>query len=502
MLLKKIRKIIVFGGGTSGWLTAAYLVNNLSIPVEVHLIEDASLGPIGVGEGTQPLTARFLYHCGIDPKQWMEPSNAAFKHGVELIGWNDTPYFVDNDTVDNTLIADNLFTFDYFIDKPYKEFAEWHPAYRIAKANKSPKYKDHYDVNFHMGNNSFGAVHFSAFDIIKTIKELILDKITYTDTRITNVEKNNAGIVSLSDFNNHYYADLYIDCSGFSSILLEKTLNVPFKSYNDLLLCDKAVALPTEYTNPADECHPYTKATAMNSGWRWTIPIYNRVGNGYVYSSKFISPEDAEKELRDSIKEYNAPVRHLDMKCGVHNEVAVKNVCAVGLSAGFIEPLEATGITFTTSVVTSLTNILNHSQNIWGNTQRTYINDNFKEVINETFVFVWAHYHFSTKNDTPFWQEIRKQKITDLSEDAQQILSHFYPTPMRFLNINQNSMFNVGQWFSVLHAGGAYKDTNSNITDDDIKYAEYFLESNTERINKAINLFPNHYDFLRRWYEH
>jgi len=353
-----------------------------------------------------------------------------------------------------------------------------------------------------MGNNSFGAVHFSASDIIKTIKDLILDRITYTDTKITNVEKNEGGIISLSDANNQYSADLYIDCSGFSSILLEKSLNVSFKSYNKWLLCDRAVAIPTEYTDPIKECHPYTKATAMNSGWRWTIPIFTRVGNGYVYSSKFITPEDAEKELRDSIKEYNAPAKHLDMKCGVHDEIAVKNVCAVGLSAGFIEPLEATGITFTTSVVSSLVNILNHSQNIWGNNQRMFVNNEFQEIINETFVFVWAHYYFSNKNDTPFWQEIRKQKIIDLPEYSQQILSHFYSTPMRFLNISQGSMFNVGQWFSVLHAGGAYKDVTSTLNEDDKKYADYFLESNSERINKAINLFPNHYEFLRRWYEH
>lgn len=500
MLLKKIKKIIIFGGGTSGWLAAAFMIKNLQTPTEIHLIEDASLGPIGVGEGTQPLTARFLYQCGIDPKMWMKPSNAAFKHGVELIGWNNEPYFVDNDTVDNTLIADNLFVHDYFIDKPYSEFANWHPAYRLAKANKSPKCKDYYDINFQMGYHSFGAVHFSAFDIIKTIKDLILDKITYTNTKIVEINKNENGITSLSDGNNQYTADLYIDCSGFSSILLEKNLNVPFKSYNNWLLCDKAVAIPTEYVNPQEECHPYTKATAMNAGWRWTIPIYNRIGNGYVYSSKFISSDDAEQELRNSINEYKNPAKHLDMKCGVHEQVAVSNVCAVGLSAAFVEPLEATGITFTTSVVGFLVDALNNSLNVWGNSQRNFVNGLFQEVVVETFAFVWAHYYYSNKNDTDFWREIRKQKLADLPKSVKELLNNFLPRPMRFLNINPNSMFNVGQWFTVLHAGGAYAGQESLLDSAQNEYVEYFLKSNSDRIDNALEMFPNHYEHLKRWY--
>ena len=105
MYLQKVKKITIFGGGTSGWLTAAYLANNLKIPTEIVLIEDSEQGPIGVGEGTQPFTAKFLSQCGITPHMWMKDSNASFKYGVELIGWNDEPYFVDNDNPDNVVIA-------------------------------------------------------------------------------------------------------------------------------------------------------------------------------------------------------------------------------------------------------------------------------------------------------------------------------------------------------------------------------------------------------------
>ena len=170
MFLNKVQHIIIFGGGTSGWLTAAYMSRNLQRPTKITLIEDVSAGPIGVGEGTQPATAHFLGKCGIPPKQWMNTSDASFKYGVELEGWNDEPYFVDNDSPDNTLIAEDYYISDYFIGKTNKEFKDYHPAYRLAKQNICQKFDDYLDVNHRMGPLHFGAVHFNAHNIIKTLK--------------------------------------------------------------------------------------------------------------------------------------------------------------------------------------------------------------------------------------------------------------------------------------------------------------------------------------------
>lgn len=500
MLINKVRKIIVFGGGTSGWASAAYLVKNLKIPAEIILIEDSNAGPIGVGEGTQPFTAQFLYQCGITPKMWMKDSQASFKMGVELVGWNETPYFVDNDNSDNCLIAEHFFTSDYFVNKPHNEFVNWHPAYRLAKANRCIKLQDHLDVNFGMGEEGYGAVHFAAYEIINTIKTLILDKITYVDTKIVDVKQDMHGITKLvSDTGNEYSADLYLDCTGFKSILLGETLKVPFESYDKWLPNDRAVVIQTQYTNPEEECFPYTRATTMNAGWRFTIPIFTRVGNGYVYSSKFISDEDAEKELRESIGEFNAPAKFLKMRCGRHVEVAHKNVCAVGLSAGFVEPLEATGITFTTSVVKAVTDLLNLQGNVWNQNIRNNINRGFYEMAMEIVTFVWAHYYFSSKDDTPFWKSIRQQSISDLPKDMQYILGAFYPTPPKFMFFSPGSMFNAVQWFSVLHAGNAYKDVPA-LSKAYETYGKCFIELQNFRVEQAIRIFPNQYQYLKEWY--
>ena len=189
------------------------------------------------------------------------------------------------------------------------------------------------------------------------------------------------------------------------------------------------------------------------------------------------------------------------MKCGYHKEIAVKNVVAVGLSAGFVEPLEATGITFTTAVIKSVTELLNMNRNIWNQPIKDLINRGFYEMNMEILAFVWAHYHFSKRSDTPFWQSIRQQDIKDLPEDVQFILGHFYPRPGRFLYFSKSSMFNIVQWFSVLHAGGAYNNLEKIDRPNENEYAEYFIDVQNYRVEQAKKRFPNHYAYLDQWYK-
>lgn len=501
MTLQKVKKIIILGGGTSGWLTATYLSSKLKIPTKIELIESSNHQPIGVGEGTQPFTSTFLSACGIDPKQWMKPSNAAFKYGVELVGWNEKPYFVDNDHFLNHIIFDNFFAHDYFLDKDPEEYFRWLPAYQLARANKSPKLGK-FDFNTGPGLVTFGAVHFSAPEIISTLQDICKNKVTLIKTAISNIKKDENGIKALvSDDGTEYTADLYIDCTGFSCELMEKNLGIEFLSYENTLPCNRAVALQTEYKNPKEECRPFTQSTAMNAGWRWTIPTYKRIGNGYVYSDKFISPDEAEKELRTVLNEWNSPARHLSMKCGKLKNTAEKNVCAVGLSAGFVEPLEATGITFTTKIVEWLTILLNENNNIWSDSTRKIINHHFDMMCIEIHAFIWTHYYFSTKSNTEFWKHFRNTPLNNIPKSVQDVLQFLIPFPSRSFYMTPDSMFHQGHWFSVLHSGGVYKNVKQTQSEEERKYSEYFLNIQKTKISEAIKVFPNHYEFLRKWYE-
>lgn len=493
----KISSIIIAGGGTSGWLTAAYLIKNLNYPVEITLVESTRLGPIGVGEGTQPYTTTFLRACGLEPRDWMPSSEASYKLGVEFIGWNKEPFFVDNDSIKTHDTGKGLNHLAW-LGKSSKEYFDWLPAYRLAKNNLSPKLTEHLD--FVVGSSSSAeAVHFNAIKIAETLKNLTKSKIKYYDADILNVFKDQDGISELElSTNEKIKADLYIDCTGFKSLLLEQSLGVKHISIDNLLPCDRAVAIPTQYINPELECHPYTKSTAMNAGWRWTIPTFGRIGNGYVYSSNYISKEDAEKELRNAIQEYDAPAIHLDMKCGYKETIAVKNVVAVGLSAGFVEPLEATGITFTTKTVEVLTHYLNSFENNFDANVQTNINSYFVTMVKEIIAFIFLHYLTSNKRDTKFWKSFDDILVPTW---INQTLLQFVPTPPNDLRkFGVYEMFHSGQWFQIFNACEKYKNNKPVLDDCELVYHNIHQEMLTTRTDIEIKNFPNHYNFLKDWY--
>jgi len=498
---KKIKKITIVGGGFSGYLTALYLKKNLNLPVDITLIDNPKYKPIGVGEGTQPFTSSFLDKCGLSRKDWMKPSNATFKYGVELTGWADNRYFVDNDHFANKMLNDKLFGLHNFFNRPGKDFADWLPAYKLAKNNKSPRISE-YSINLGPHIQTSEAVHFSAVDIIETIKKEVQANITILTKEIKNVKLNEQGISKIEfDDDSSNDADLYIDCTGFSSLLIHDCLNVPFINYNSVLPCDSAVAIQTPYTDPTVECHPYTKSITMDYGWRWVIPNFSYIGNGYVYSSSYITKDQAEEELRKKINNFSSSARHLNMKCGRHEKIAVKNVIAVGLSAGFIEPLEATGITFSTKVIEWLNDVLNIQYNMYDTSAENFLNNMFFQMSNEIYAFVWFHYALSTRFDTDFWARFDYStdvsKIPDIFRDYSK---RFIPVPTGDFFYNELSLFDQSQWFSLFCASNKYEDIQIEFNNDEKKLLNYFTNLQTIKVKEAIDFLPNHYEYLKSWY--
>lgn len=495
----KVSNIVIVGGGTSGWMTAAYLLKNLHAPTQITLVESTKIGPIGVGEGTQPYTSTFLWQCGLETKDWMPLADATYKLGVEFVGWHDQPYFVDNDSIKTHQVTSSIMSHQGWVGKDVKEYFDWLPAYRLAKNNISPKLTD--ELDFVVGSNSTPAeaVHFNAFKIGEALRALCKDNLTYYDSEVININTNESGIESLELASGQLLtADLYIDCTGFKSLLIEQTLGSKHISVNGILPCDNAVTIPTQYTNPEEECHPFTRSTAMNAGWRWTIPTFGRIGNGYVYSSQYITKEEAEQELRTAINDFTTPAVHLPMRCGYKEQIALKNVIAVGLSAGFVEPLEATGITFTTKTVEVLAHFLNSFESTMSDNVRTSINQYFTDMIQEITAFIFLHYKTSNKRDTDFWKEIDDIIMPFwIKESALQ----FVPTPPADLRRDRKyDMFHSGQWFQVFNACGQYAEIDSSLNVDEQTYHNIHKEMLTRRTDLEIETFPNHYKFLNKWY--
>lgn len=495
-----IKKIIVFGGGTSGWLSAAFLRNNIPDAVEIQVIESSKVGIIGVGEGTQPYTTQFLRQCGIGPEDWMKQANATYKLGVEFNGWHDNPYFVDNDTFATFVLGPDVTTYTYWASKTKEEFFANIPSYRMAKENKSPKLKSNMDFNHGYGTETWDAVHFDAHKIGERLKELLKFKVDIVDTEIVEVDTDQGNVTCLRNAEgDEFRADLYIDCSGFKSLLIEKILETPWLDEGHNLICNKAVAIPTQYKNPQEECHPYTKATTMKNGWRWTIPTYERIGNGYVYSDKYCTPDEAEAELRDAIGEYDAEARHLDMRIGTHEGIAHGNVVAVGLSGGFVEPLEATGITFTTKSLEFLLQSLMESDGVWTPQNLHTINTKFLSMFYEIRDFIFMHYKLSNRNDTDFWKDVAKIEYPDTLKER---LKSFMPSPPNnIFDAERYSMFHSGQWFEMLMGNDFYHDSVALFPEEYEKYASMFVDIEKYRVDKVLEDWPNHYEYLTDYYK-
>lgn len=493
----RINSICIVGGGTSGFLTACYLANKFP-QINLTLVESTKIGTIGVGEGTQPYTTKFLRDCGLEPKDWMKDSDATYKLGVEFVGWQSESFFVDNDSTVTHVVGPNKLFHDYWIGKNSKDYFNWLPAYRLAKENKSPKLTPELDFVLGASVIPSEAVHFNANKIINTLKSKVINRIHYIDAEILDVKVNELGIEFLILENYQVSADLYIDCTGFKSLLIEQALNIKHHNINALLPCDKAIAMPTNYLDPTSQCHPYTKSTAMSSGWIWTIPTFGRIGNGYVYSSDFISKDNAELELRNYLQDFKTDALHINMRTGYKEKICEKNVVAVGLSGGFVEPLEATGITFTTKSVEILCNYLESFDFVYDDNVRNNINQVYNSLFKEILAFVHLHYKTNEAKKTEFWQYFDEVPFPEFIKD---IVRNFVPYPPNILFKENNfSMFHSGQWFELLMACGQYKEVSSKLSNDEVQYYEIHKEMFKIRTDLEIAKFPNHYDYLKQIY--
>jgi tryptophan halogenase len=260
-------------------------------------------------------------------------------------------------------------------------------------------YNENNDIPFNFKRNT--AFHFDATKFALWLKDhyCIPKGVKHIKEEIISIEEDKDGIKCL---NNKYKADLYIDCTGFASLLLGKTLKEPFESYSNLLPNNSAWATRIPYVDKEKELVGYTNCTAIENGWVWNIPLWSRIGTGYVYSDKFISDEDALIQFKKYLKNDDLEFKKIKMKVGIHNRIWVKNVIAIGLSAGFIEPLESNGLF---SVHEFLMIMLRHTKrekiSQWDkdnfNYQSKLLFRNFAE-------FVALHYALSHRDDTEYWK--------------------------------------------------------------------------------------------------
>lgn len=421
-MIKPVQKIVIVGGGSAGWMTAAALVKAFPTK-DIIVIESPNYPILGVGESTLGGINGFCEYLGIDEKDFMTYTDASYKMSIKFTDFYEkdggafhypfgSPFVKDTPNG----MHDWFYKKHLYPDTPIEDFVHsYFPSAALFEQNKFSLNKygqfDSYDPKWDV------AYHFDATKFGLWLKERYCKPrgVRLLSTTVVDAVVSDKGIESLQlAEGGNIEADLFIDCTGFKSLLLGEYLKEPFTSYNDMLPNNRAWATRVAYKDKEKELEPFTNSIALGNGWVWNIPSWERLGTGYVYSDKFISPEDAKEEFKQYLmsdkilfprtrEEVDAlEFKDIQMRVGIHERTFVKNVCAIGLSAGFIEPLESNGLFSVHEFLFKLIKTLERpAVTQW---DRDVYNGSVFGMWRNFAQFVALHYALSIRNDTPYWQ--------------------------------------------------------------------------------------------------
>jgi 2-polyprenyl-6-methoxyphenol hydroxylase-like FAD-dependent oxidoreductase len=456
-----VRRILVVGGGTAGWMTALTLARSLSEQgVEISLVESPTVGTIGVGEGSTPWLRGFFDSLNIEEAEWMPECHATYKCGITFDGWSIKPgrgsYFhpfasmLDNLTM--TQFVHNTDARIRGVDvcaDPDRFFI----AARLARKHLAPKPAEHFPFDIWHG------YHFDAVLLGQFLHKKALQRgVRYQTAHVTHAKLDEHGAIASVGTREGMTlaADLFIDCTGFAGLLINQALETPFVSFSENLFNDAAVAMPTPIgkTIPSE-----TISTALRHGWAWKIPLTERVGNGYVYSSQFCSADQAETELRErlGLLDSDIPARHLKMRIGRVTKHWNKNCLAVGLSQGFIEPLEATALLFIQQTAAVFVDFL--EQGDLSEAAQSRFNTRVNEHFEGTRDYIVTHYKTNSRTDTEYWRANAANR--NLSEPLKQLLNLWMSGNSIAPAVRKQSLgrgYPVFSWYSIMSGMGIFPD--------------------------------------------
>ncbi len=403
----KTDKILIVGGGSAGWMTAATLIKSFP-KKQITLIESPNIKTVGVGESTIGGIKNWTKYLDIEDDEFFKATDATYKLSIRFENFYNKkdggfhyPFGDANLDGNHAKLNDWVFKKHLYPKTHRSNFAEsMYP--QMALVNENKLFDNHNnEIPFNFKRDT--AYHFDAtkFGLFLRDKYCLPKGVKHIKENIDSIQTNEKGIKSL---NNKYTADLFIDCTGFRSLLLDKTLKEPFESYQDILPNNSAWATRVPYDNKRKQLNGYTNCEAMSAGWIWTIPLWSRIGTGYVYSDKYISDEDALKEFKNHIGQEDLEFNKIKMRVGIQKRLWVKNVVAIGLSAGFIEPLESNGLFSVHEFLIRL--VRNMQRDVVTQWDRDNFTFQCKTVFRNFAEFVALHYALSNRDDTRYWKDI------------------------------------------------------------------------------------------------
>ena len=450
----KTNNIVIVGGGSSGWMTAATLLSQFPNK-KITLVESPNIATVGVGESTLGSINNWCELIGIKDKDFLSQVDGTFKLSIQFenfyrkdSGKFHYPFGVPYLEGNQTELNDWYFKKILHPETPVSDYAECHfPQMSLISQNKLFRNEDErlpyfnflQDTAYHFDATKFGFWLRDEFCLPKGLNHIL--------SEVKGITQNEDGIQDLIlDDDRKISGDLFLDCTGFKSLLMGEALKEPFIPYGDILPNNSAWATRIPYKNKKKEIVTYTNCAAIGNGWVWSIPLWSRMGSGYVFSDDFISDDDALVEFQNHIG-YGDELEYklLKMRIGIHNRLWVKNVVTIGLSAGFIEPLESTGLQLTHHSLYHLTRVLQRE------TSNQFDRDQFTAICKADFreaaEFVSMHFALSHRDDTPYWKEITDRSV------ASDIVEQQHAS---FVNGFTTAVFDVHRRFNFQPIGGTH----------------------------------------------
>ncbi|MBS1664527.1 MAG: tryptophan 7-halogenase [Bacteroidetes bacterium] len=514
-----IKDIVIVGGGTAGWMTATYLKKVLGESVKISLIESPTIHTVGVGEATFSTIKLFFDFLELDEKDWMPECSGSYKLAIKYVDWNEERRHFYHPFQRHDIVR------GFHIGEWWMKHKEELPAYdyscftvpALCDNKRSPRYLDgrvydskvaeHFKPEMAFKKNMLFdlkiqypyAYHFNAGQLAKFLRRLaIANGVVHIADDVVDVTQDEKGsIASVTTKEQGVVSgDLFIDCTGFKGLLINKVLKEPFVSFSESLLCDTALAMQVPKDIEREGMNPYTTATALQSGWVWNIPLFGRDGTGYVFSSAFATPDEAEKEFRRHLGSAadNCNASLIKMRIGRNRNAWVKNCVAIGLANAFVEPLESTGIFFIQQGIEELVATFPDKDFDPGLVKR--YNETIADSIDGIKDFLILHYYASSRRDTPFWKASKHDlKIPEeLLERLREWRTHL-PNPR---NIYQKYHGFESYSYAVMLQGLGYLPNGSLpvLSHMDSSDALTAFREIRERANHLCQTLPSQYEYL------
>jgi tryptophan halogenase len=490
-----IRRIAILGGGTAGWMAAAALARVLKNTCEITVIESPDIGTVGVGEATVPPIRQFNSMLGIDENDFVRRTQATFKLAIAFRDWFRRGHFYFHPFGKYGATMQQVEFHHYWLrmralgdDAPLSNYSLTNTAAIMGKfmlpvadsrsVLASLSYAYHFDTHLYGG-------YLRDYALARGVSRL---EQTVVDVRLRGEDGFIESLV-LAD-GRTIAADFFIDCSGFRGILIEQALKTGYEDWTHWLPCDRALAVPSE---GAREIPPYTLSTAHAAGWQWRIPLQHRTGNGYVYCSRFISDDEAAATLLGHLEgRALADPRALRFTTGRRRKFLNRNCLALGLAAGFLEPLESTSIYLIQSGIQQLLSMF-PERSFDGRMEEEFNRLALTE-FDQTRDFIILHYHATERDDAPLWRYCRHMPIPDSL--AYKI--KLFRASGRIAYYGRE-LFSDQSWLSVLTGQGIVPGRHDPLADvmplDDLKNR---LAQMRTMVRQAAEAAPSHREFIAR----